>query len=114
GQRVVGEPDTGVGKELQRRLEQAALSQCGYKHTFTALPALRSRNACSKSVSTVVASKSGIASFGVAICSSRSRLNEKPTAGRSSPKVAGSPSYRPPLATSKPRPGTYARNRMPV
>src|SRR5262245_65277417 len=113
---ILGKLDAGARQQFERRIEESPLAKGNHKHSFTALPDLRRRSAFSKSdsTSTAAASRSLRSSVGVTICSRRSRLNEKPTAGKSSPNAAGRPSYLPPLATSNPRSRTYARKRMPV
>ena len=81
-------------QRCQRRFQETALAKSDYKHSFTALPDLRSSSAVSKLLSTLTGTVSVPPSFsvGATICCRRSRLNENPTAGRSSPNCPGSPS----------------------
>src|ERR1051326_2062582 len=84
--KIVGKTNAGPTKQVQRRFKKSSFAKRNHKHSFTALPSRRSWRAFSNplSPSTEVVSISVIGIVGVTICSRRSRLKEKPTAGRSS------------------------------
>src|SRR5262249_56228068 len=50
---VLRKADAGLFQCCQRRFQKAAFAKCDYKHSFTALPDLRSSSAFSKPLSTL-------------------------------------------------------------